>query len=145
MLKTLSRFLVPGFLITSTVFGVELHLATNEQILGELSQRLNTGAPSPNAIATFICDSNYLKISLVGHVTGSAKLYIGDQAKCLEQATPLNKNKSKVYTLTIAAACDSNYLKRYAFYASGDLKELDSTYIGDYTQCMVQAKALNEG
>ena len=139
------RVILLTFFVTASAFAVDLSNATNQQLLDEVSRRMTGMSPGGSAIASYICDSAYLKISVIGEKTsGSASIYLGSLDKCLEQATPLNKYKSKVYALMIAAVCDSAYLKRYGLYTSGELKEVDSVYMGSYDKCIIQAKQINE-
>lgn len=131
-------------LITSAVFAVDLTQATNAQLLDELSRRLTGGQSGTTAFANYLCDSNYLKVSLVGEKTGETSLYLGSQERCTQQTQILNRFKSKISSLTVIALCDSNYLKRFKLLPSGEVKEIDSLYLGDYNKCFDQARPINQ-
>ncbi len=133
---------------SSALFAVDLTFATNQQILEELARRLNSGpGPGGNAFASYICDSyGYMAISLVAPTkTSEIKLYIGNDSQCNQQAAILSTNKSKIYSFAQAAVCDSySYMKRYSLTQYGELKEISSTYMGDYQKCFDQAKIINQ-
>ncbi len=127
---------------------VELHLATNRQILQELNRRLdNSGGPGESASASYLCDgSGYLKIEVInakGELKTDSK-YLGSTASCQEQVPLLNQNKARIYGLTTFALCDgSGYLAKYSVNEQGVLKSVSSNYIGSYATCLPQAKQIN--
>jgi len=128
---------------------VELHLATNRQILQELNRRLDNGGGGTGESATvsYLCDgSGYLKIEAInskGEVKSDSK-YLGNYNNCNEQVGLLNQNKSRVYALTVFALCDnSGYLAKYSVDEKAALKSVSSNYLGNYAACLPQAKQIN--
>ena len=140
------KALIFGLLLSiPSGFAIDLNLATNQQLLDEVGRRLGSPSTGENAIASYICDSSYLRTSVIG-VSNKAELstYIGDLGRCQEQSGVLNQYKTKIYGLTLVAICDSSYLRRYKMLPAGTISEVDSTYMGDYNRCVTQAKLLNQ-
>ena len=131
--------------VSASLLAIDLNQASNQQLLDEVARRMNGGTNVVPAIASYICDTNYVRVKLTGESqTGEVALYLEGSNRCLEQTNVLNAYKSKITSFSIIALCDSNYLRRYKMLVAGTISPLDSTYIGDYDQCLTQAKAINQ-
>lgn len=131
------------FFVANGLMAFDLSQVPSEVLLNEVSRRMGSQIVG-GANATYICDNSNLKISNIGEATkGSVSIYMGTYEKCMEQATPLNLFRSRIYSLTVIAICDSSYLKRYSLHPTGELKDVDSTYLGSYEKCFSQAKIIN--
>jgi hypothetical protein len=134
-------------LISSIGMGVELHHASNSQLISELERRLGGGVGPSGATAMYSCDSSYrLNIELLSPVGGIQKetVYIGDEARCDEHLTLLNANKTRIGNVTVAAVCDSSMrLKRFSLLSNGTFGGNSDIYVGDIAKCMAQMKIIN--
>lgn len=141
--------LVVSSFLSLAASAVELHEATNSQLVAELERRLNTGGTgSPGAIGSYYCDSSArLYLELVGETGQSEKkdLYIGDARACEDYATELNANRSRIRAISLAAVCDSSArLYRYTLQANGKFGSTTDIYVGDSAKCRAQAKTINK-
>ncbi len=144
-------FLIFGLITISSFapsYAVDLQFATNDQILSELSRRLNGGInPIEGAKAIYTCDSTpSLTVSLYGisGVPSEDKVYIGNQTQCASQVEILTKYKSKISQVTVVAVCDGNgYLYRYSLKPDGKIGNKTQTYMESYNSCFTQASAIN--
>lgn len=141
-------FSILAFSFFSVAAGaVELHLATNSELLAELDRRLHGGAGSEGARALYSCDSSSrLAIELFNQqgAIKKADLYIGDPTVCDYFAATLSKYKAKIYSLQLVALCDSSArLHRYPLRPDGSFGAKTDTYVGDKDRCIKQADAIN--
>lgn len=139
-----SAALVSVFSFAGTALAVELHEATNEQLLSELSRRLSQTPPAPvEAFASYMCNPQYeMKIELVAE-SGSAvseSVYLG--ASCGSTAQKLTEKRSRITKTTVIAVCTPQYsLIKYSLTPAGALKKISDTYIG--SGCSQQADQIN--
>ena len=125
---------------------VDLESATNQQILRELSRRLDGSGGGETASATYVCDSSgYLQLTLSGSTTPATRsIYTGSFQACNGQSSALNAHKSEIRVATTIAACDSSgYLTQYLFRPNGTITDAGSTYTGSSNNCLPQAKQIN--
>jgi hypothetical protein len=142
------RILFALLVLCSGAYAVDLEFASNDQILRELARRLNSGSPAEAGRADYICDSSgYLNVNLTGTATAQKRqIYTGSYSHCTEQANLLAASKARITSLTTAAACDSSgYLYRYSLTPAGNIADLGNTYTGSYSNCVEQAKQINQG
>ena len=124
--------------------------ASNDEILRELSRRLN-GGPNPGgneSVASYSCDAyGDLEISLVGP-TGfekKSKVMVRSQDNCANQAANLRAHRSRVTRVLLAGICDAyGDLHRFSLTQNGELGDLGTTMIRNAEACLQQAANINQ-
>lgn len=142
-----SIFILTISLMSSFAGAVELHLASNHELLAELDRRLHGGVGTTGARAIYSCDSSSrLSIELFNEQGQIKKVdhYLGDQAACDKYVATLTQYKARISQMTLIAFCDtSSRLHRYPLKPDGTFGQKTDTYIGDQKRCQDQAYQIN--
>ena len=138
--------LVASFLaLASTAQAVELRQATDQQLISELSRRLNGGDGGSNAVMVNLnCNSYQLQINLtsLNGTVGSDSMNFSSSSKCSNfislfgSTVTLRGNK-------IIGACTSYQLNRKLLKLNATVENLPAINYNSSTECDSAASALN--
>lgn len=150
MKKILLVMTLAMFAKTEFAMAIQLHEATNAQLVEELQRRLNNAGTTPSkALSVSVSPTyggSYISFSVVDVNSGQNKnldVYIGSSefegkhyGRRLAEELNAKFLGKMANNPVIVSYCSSGYFKRMIINITNLIKDLDEKYIGNSEQCM---------